>query len=152
MAAPTDWSAIELCIDADLREFETDVLQWTGAESSAAKWRRKAKDLIDARLRLRFKQVEIDTDVDDVLDLIGNPEVLKDAACYRTLHLLANDISTAPGDLYAEKAAMYYGLFKEEIEIAVSMLHLDLDESGVIDDSEKYTGAQYTGVRLKMGG
>lgn len=150
MPGPIDWSAIDLCLDADLREFETDVLQWAGTEGSAGKWRDKAKDLIGQRLDVRLKDVEIATDIADVKDLIGNPAVLKDAACYRTLHLLANDVSQAAGDLYDRKAEMYLHLYEEEMPIAASLLSIDLDESGTIEEHEKY--AAPTGVRLKHGG
>ena len=150
MAAPIDWSAIDLCIDADLAEFETDVLQWTGTRAIAEKWRKTAKDIIGQKIDLRFRTIEEATDALDVKDLIGNPTVLRIAACYRTLHLLANDASHAPGDMYDNKARMYLELYDKEIEDAIAMLSVDTDESGTIADSEKY-GAP-TGVTFKHGG
>ena len=74
MAAPIDWSAttLTLCIDADLQEFETDVLQWTSTLAVVAKWRKKAKDLIGELLDLRLRDIEKATDAGDVKDLIGN--------------------------------------------------------------------------------
>jgi len=152
MAGPIDWTTTVLCTDADLREFETDVLQWLGGEGSASKWRNKAKDLIAQRMDLRLKDIEIATDIDDVKDLIGNPAVLKDAACYRSLHLIANDVSQATGDLYDRKAQMYLALYEQEIEIAAGLLHIDIDESGAIDEDTGEMYAAPTGVRLKHGG
>lgn len=145
-----DWSAAVLCIDADLVEFETDVVQWTGTEASATKWRAKAKDLIGERIDFSFKEIELATDEDDVKDLISNPERLKDAACYLTLHLLANDISIAQADLYDRKAEMYLAKFEDVFPRAVSMLHVDIDESGTIEDAEKYIAP--TGVTFRHGG
>jgi hypothetical protein len=150
MAAPIDWTDTVLCIDADLQEFETDVLAWTGGEAVAGKWRAKAKDLIAQRLDLKLRSVEEATDAADVKDLIGNPEVLKDAACYLSLHLLANDISHGAGDMYDRKAEMYHAKYEAELERAMALVHLDLDESGTIEDSEKYTAP--TGVTFKHGG
>lgn len=144
------WSSTVLCTDADLREFETDVLHWTGDEAVADKWRSKAKDLIAQSLDLRLRTIELETDADDVKDLISNPEVLKDAACYLSLHLIAMDVSHAAGDLYDRKAEVYYQKHKEELERALALVHLDLDESGTIETSEKY--AAPTGVRLIHGG
>jgi hypothetical protein len=154
MAAPSDWSATDLCLDTDLRDFESDVLSWIGGEGSGEKWRRQAKKLIEERLRSmdKVQQLELDTDIDDVLDLIGNLGELRTAACYRTLHLLANDVSAGSGDLYDRKAEMYLSLFEDEFPMAMRRLHWDVDESGTIEADEKYTGASYTGVRLKHGG
>lgn len=150
MAGPIDWTTTVLCIDADLVEFETDVLAWTGQEAVAKKWRAKAKDMIGLRLDLRLRDTEKATDIADVKDLIGNPSVLKDAACYLTLHLLANDVSHAEGDLYDRKAQMYWGKYEPELERALALLSIDTDESGTIEDSEKY-GAP-TGITFKHGG
>ena len=150
MPAPIDWSAIDLCIDADLAEFETGILQWTGAQVIAKKWRDLAKDIIGQKLDLRLREIEIATDAADVKDLIGNPAVLKIAAVYRTLHLLANDASHAPGDLYDRKAEMYLSLYDKEIEDAIALLSIDKDESGTIEGTEKY--AAPTGITLKHGG
>lgn len=148
--ALTAWTDVELCIDADLVEFETNVLQWTGARGVAKKWREKAKDIIGQKIDLRLRTIEIATDAAEVKDLLGNPEVFKDSACYRTLHLIANDASIAPGDLYDRKAEMYLGLYDQEIENALALLHIDTDESGTIEDEEKYNAP--TGITLKHGG
>jgi hypothetical protein len=145
-----DWTDTTLCTDADLVEFETDVLQWAGSEGSANKWRKKAKDIIAERLDFALKDIELATDADDVKDLIGNPERLKDAACYLTLHLLANDVSVGQGDLYDRKAEMYLAKFEEVLPRALSMLSVDVDESDTIEDSEKYRFP--TGVTFKHGG
>ena len=150
MAAPIVWADVDLCIDADLAEFETGVLQWTGALQGAKKWRDLAKDIIGQKLDLRFRTIEEATDAAEVKDLIGNPEVLKTAACYRTLHLIGNDASHAPGDIYDRKAEMYLNLYDKAIEDAIALISVDKDESGTIEDSEKY-GAP-TGVTLKHGG
>ena len=152
MAAPIDWSddATTLCIDADLQEFETDVLQWTSGHAVVSKWRKKAKDLIGEQLDLRLRDIEVATDAADVKDLIGNIGVLKPPACYLTLHLLAMDVSHGAGDLYDRKAEVYFGKYQKAIEDAIAMLSLDLDEDGVIQDVEKY--AAPTGVTLKHGG
>lgn len=145
-----DWSTEILCIDADLMEFETDVVQWTGTEGSAVKWRSKAKDIIGERIDFSFKEIELATEIADVKDLISNPERLKDCACYLSLHLLANDISVAQGDLYDRKAEMYMAKFEDALGRALSMLHVDVDESGTIEDAEKYIAP--TGVTFKHGG
>ena len=144
------WADTTLCIDADLQEFETDVLQWTSSQAVTSKWRSKAKDLIGERLDLQLRDIETATDAADVKDLIGNPTVLKTSACYMTLHLLANDVSHAAGDLYDRKAEVYFGKYAKSIEDAIALLSIDLDESGTIEDSEKY--AAPTGVTLKHGG
>ena len=148
--AISDWSATDLCIDADLVEFETDVLQWTGQEAGAGKWRSKAKDMIGQRLDFTLKDVEIATDETDVKDLISNLDRLRDSACYLTLHLLANDVSVAQGDLYDRKAVMYLGKYEDELPRALALLHVDTDESGTIEDSEKYNVE--SGVTLRHGG
>lgn len=145
-----DWSATDLCIDADLIEFESDVLQWTGPEAGAGKWRSKAKDLIGQRLDFSLKDIELATDEADVKDLISNSARLKDSACYLSLHLLANDVSVAQGDLYDRKAEMYLAKFENDYPRSVSLLHVDIDESGTIEDAEKYIAP--TGVTLRLGG
>lgn len=150
MAAPIDWSAIDLCIDSDLTRFETDALQWTGADATAEQWRGKAKDIIGLRLDLQLKNIEVATDAADVKDLIGNPAVLIDAACYLTLHLIANDKTHAAGDLYDRKAQMYFQKYESEIQRVGALLNLDTDEDGTIQDAEKYNAP--TGVRIKHGG
>lgn len=150
MAGPIDWTDTTLCIDADLAEFESDVLQWTGDHAVAEKWRRKAKEMIGQRLDLRLRDIELSTEIADVKDLIGNPEVLKDAACYLTLHLLANDVSHGQGDLYDRKAEMYFSKYEPELNRALQLVHVDTDESGTIEDSEKY--GMPTGSEFKHGG
>ncbi len=145
-----DWSDTDLCIDADLIEFETDVLQWTGTEGGGSKWRSKAKDMIGQRLDFSLKEIELGTEEADVKDLIDNPERLADAACYLSLHLLANDVTVAQGDLYDRKAEMYLAKYENELPRAISLLAIDIDESGTIEDAEKYIVP--TGVTLRHGG
>jgi len=146
----SDWSTAVLCIDADLQEFETDVLQWTSSLAVAAKWRAKAKELIGERLDRQLRTIELATEEADVKDLIGNIPILKTSACYLSLHLIANDVSHASGDLYDRKAEMYFDKYATEIENAMIMLQVDVDESGTIEDTEK--GAAPTGVTFKHGG
>jgi hypothetical protein len=148
--AISDWSTVELCVDSDLLEFETDALNWVGAEGDAGVWRVKAKEMIGEKLDHTLKQIEIATDEAEVKDLIGNPEKLKNTACYLTLHLIANDKMLAPGDLFDRKAEMYWGKYRDEYGLAVALLSIDLDESGAIDDTEKYVAP--SGVTLKHGG
>ena len=148
--AISDWSATELCIDADLVVKETDVLQWTGNQQGAQKWRDDAKEMIGHRLDFALKEIEIATDETDVKDLISNLGQLKNPAVYLSLHLLANDVSAAPGDLYDHKAQMYLGKYEDELPRAIALLHVDTDESGTIEDTEKYNAP--TGVTLKLGG
>ena len=148
--AISDWSATDLCIDADLVEFETDVLQWVGQEAGAGKWRSKAKDMIGERLDFTLKDVEMATDETDVKDLISNLSRLKNAACYLTLHLLANDVSVAQSDFYDRKAEMYLAKYEDELPRATALLHVDVDESGTIEDEEKYVVP--TGITLRHGG
>jgi hypothetical protein len=150
MAAPSDWSATDLCIDADLVEFEGDVLDWVGDEGSAGKWRDKAKELIGERLDLHLRSIEIDTDTADVKDLVSNLGQLKNSACYLSLHLLALDVSHGAADMYDRKAEIYMSKYEAALQTALALLHVDTDESGTIEDSEKY--GMPTGITLKHGG
>lgn len=141
------WASIVLCTDGDIVAYESSWPQWTTDTDS---WRAKAKAEIEKRLRHVLKERELLTDAAEVLDLIGNPAVLTDAACYMALHLCANNNIMVPQDMWALKAKTYEDKFDAEFERAVTMLEFDADESGAIDDSEKY---QISGaVRFGRGG
>lgn len=144
-----DWSATTLCLDSDLIGHESRVLSWSADEPGCRKWRDLAKEQIGNKLRFTLKDIELATDIDEVLDLISNPEELKTVACYLSLHLLANDCMKDTGDYYNAKAAFYLGQFDKEYSAAVSMLHVDTDEGGSIDDTEKYNVD--TGVKMTRG-
>lgn len=142
-----DWSATTLCIDADLIDKETDWPDWTTFGDT---FRAEAKRQIEKALRFAYRKRELATDEADVLDLISNPEELKDAAVYKTLELVAQDNIVVDGDRWTLKAKHYAKEFDKEWSRAVAMLHFDADESGTIEDEEKYTGRM--GVRLSRGG
>ena len=143
-----DWSATALCEDADLIDFESDVLAWVqSTQGSAVKYRDKAKHIIGERLKHAFRQIEIDTEEDEVLDLIASVDPLKNAACYLTLHLICNDCSVG-GDHWAGKAEMYYQKYNDEMPYALGLLSIDLDESGTIEDVEKYN---VSGIEFQRG-
>ncbi|MBU8914212.1 MAG: hypothetical protein KOO61_09330 [Spirochaetales bacterium] len=146
--AISDWSATALCQDKDLLEFEGQVLVWTRDKGTAQKWISKAKDLIATRLRYSFRDVELATDAADVLDLIADVTPLKDAACYLSLHLLCHECSVG-GDYFESLEQMYWHKFEKEIPRALGLVSLDLDESGVIETSEKYNVK--TGVTFVRG-
>ena len=143
----TAWSDVVLCTEADVLQWEANWLDWT---KNPQAWRAKAKDVLAQRLRVHLREQELATDAAEVLDLLGNPEVLKDPACMQTLALAAESNKLAPGDYWTEKAALYRGLFERELEQALAMLSVDIDESGDIDDTEKYTAVER--VRLTRGG
>ena len=145
-----DWSALVLCNDTDLARFESNVLEWVRSQGTAKHWRDTAKRLIGNRLRSDLRDTELATDEADVLDLISNPEVLTDAASFLALNLIATDKMVHPGDTWAAKAVAYQDKFDQEFPVAVSMLHVDKDESGAIDDTEKYNVT--LGVRFTRGG
>jgi hypothetical protein len=142
----SDWSAATLCTDADLVEKESTVLQWTRRQGDCKKWRDLAKEHIGDKLRFALKQVEIDTDADEVLDLIADYTVLKKVAVSYTLYLIANDVMTSPEDYYSAKAAHYLQLYRDEWDECAGMISLDTDEDGSISDSEKYN--MRTGVKF----
>lgn len=146
--AISDWGATALCQDKDLIEFESNVLAWTRSKGTAQKWISKAKNLIAAKLRHSLRDVEIATDVDDVLDLIADVTPLLDTACYLSLHLLCNDCSVG-GDYFERMADMYWHKYSKELPLALGLVSLDIDESGTIEDSEKYNVK--TGVTFVRG-
>ena len=152
MAAPIDWSAIELCVDGDLFEVETNSVRWVSREGDASIWRAKAKELIGNRLKITLNSIATAeaTTVDDVRDLIANPEELKIAAVYLTFHLIASDKMKAPGDFYDTKARQYYQMYEDELGRALQLINIDTDESGTIEDSEKYNTP--TGATIRLGG
>jgi hypothetical protein len=144
-----DWSNSTLCVDADLLQFESNVLSWTKAKGDAGKWRATAKTVIEHRLRSQFRALEIKLELgkdDDVLDLISSVSPLNIAACYFTLHLLATDCTMSVGDHYDANGQLYLAKFEEEWPRALGMLSVDTDESGEIGTAEKYnvqTGATF---------
>jgi len=146
--ATGDWLAAVLCTDEDLRSLEIHVLEWVAREGSAAYWRATAKDLIEVELRQSFRNIELATEEADVLDLVPDVTPLKYAACYLTLHLICNNCSTG-GDHWEHKAEMYWNKYKGALPDAISMLSVDVDESGDIVDSEKYYISH--GVRMTRG-
>jgi len=142
-----DWSAAILCLDKDLVEWESQVLAWARSEGSCKKWRDKAKEVIEQKLRHALRQVELDTDEDDVLDLIADVTPLNHSACFMTLHLLANDKSIGSGDQWSVKSEMYYRKFQDNWPQALGLISIDVDESGTLEDGEKYNVGGVTFVR-----
>jgi len=143
----TIWADTTLCTDGDIIGFESSWPEWT---TDADAWRAKSKAQIEKRLRFILRERELLTDATEVLDLIANPEVFQDAACYIALALCATNNTTHPQDAWAAKAKLYDDKFTDEFDRAVEMMAFDEDESGAIDDSEKY---QVTGaVRFSRGG
>lgn len=149
-----DWATTVLSKDKDLLKYETDALLWIQGTGSASSWISTAKDEIAKRLRSTdfFQKLAKDPTItaDSVLDLISNPEELSDSSVFMTLHLIANDKTTAPGDLYDRKAEMYFHKFEKEIKIAFPLLSVDVDESGAIEDDEVLN--VHTDVRFTRGG
>lgn len=139
-----NWSAAELCQDGDLVNVESQCMDWVSG--GAKRYRDEAKRQIGQRLHRIFKDIELATDEAEVLDLIESVEPLLTAAIFLTLHLLCNDCSSG-GDFYENKAALYLHKFDEEWPDALGMLNVDTDESGTIEDSEKYNVT--TGVTFR---
>jgi hypothetical protein len=150
MPTPITWADTVLCIDADVVAEESNALDWAAPESVLDHWRELAKEQIGERLRRSLKDVEISTDAAEVLDLIGNPGVLKTPAVFFTLHKLCKDRTRAAGDMYDRKAEIYFGFWEKAYGEALAMLNLDTDEDGTIQTTEKYNAP--TGVRLRHGG
>jgi hypothetical protein len=135
MADP-DWSATDLCTDGDLIEYES---KWPwGDDHDSARYRNKAKEHIERKLRVTLAETELATEIADVLDLISNPEVLTPAACYLTFVRAAEDLTFGEGDVYDQKKKHYQDEFDREFELSAALLHVDVDESGTIEDVEKY--------------
>jgi len=149
-----DWSAVELCQDSDLQALEHGLLEWTRSEGGAKCWRAEAKLQIEHELRQRFAAIDkvINSAVvtgearQEVLDLIGDLDPMKYTACFLTLHLLCNNCSGAEGDFFDRKAQMYWAKYRDELPRGLSLLSIDLDESGDISESERYYNSR--GVRL----
>jgi hypothetical protein len=143
--AISDWGATELCTDADLRGYESS-WPW-GDDHDSKRYRDSAKQHIERKLRVSLASIELATDEADVLDLISNPEVLTPAACYLTFVRAAEDLIPSGESLYAYKRDRYQIEFDKEFTLSVALLHLDTDESGTIEDTEKYNvriGPQFT--------
>lgn len=150
--AITTWSTVVLCQDKDLRRFESNVMEWVKSDGHASRYRLTAKERITTRLRSQLRNQDLlkSTDITDVLDLVANPDVLKDAACFMTLHLIATDKMVHADDTWSLKAVKYKDDFDEEFPVAVSLISFDTDESGAIADAEKYNLT--LGVRITRGG
>jgi hypothetical protein len=133
MAWPSD-----LCLDKDIIAIEAQALAYAEQYGSLQRWRDLAREDIETRLRSMLREKEILTDAADVLDLVFNYEALEKAASFLSLHYQFSEMSTGQ-DFWAVKAAHYQNKFDTEWPIAVGLLHFDLDESGTIDDTEKYT-------------
>lgn len=134
------WAQTDLCSDADILGFESTWLSWT---QEPASWRAQAKAVIEEKLRYTLKDRELATQAADVLDLVGNTDALRHIACYKSIELCARSKITNGADVWSEKARYYDYKFEKEIGAAIEMLSFDADESGTIEDSEKYqvTGA-----------
>jgi len=143
------WANIQLCTDGDVAGYESSwPAQWTTDSDS---WRAQAKIEIEDRLRHLFRERELVTEAPDVLDLVDNPAVLASAAACMTLHLCAkSNTINPPGDVWAYNAKFYEDKFNDEWERAADMIAFDADESGTIEESEKYQ--VNTGVRFGRGG
>lgn len=140
-----DWSAAVLCRDSDLREYESS-WPW-GDDHDSRRYRDKAKEHIERELRVALAELEVATDESDALDLVSNPEVLTPAACCLTFALAAEDNVTGEGDGWTRKQRHYQDEFEKEFKLSVALLHTDTDESGTIEDTEKYNvglGTEFT--------
>jgi hypothetical protein len=142
-----NWAAAELCTDADILALEATWLNWT---KDTSKWRASAKSEIERKLRYILRQREIETDEPDVLNLIPNPDVFKAAATFKAIELCCVSNITISGDGWDAKAKHYKKEFDEEFEVATAMMSFDFDESGTIDDTEKYQVD--SSVRFSRGG
>lgn len=147
--AISTWSTTDLCLDKDLVAIEQNVLKWCAPDGSAERWRAEAKRRIGEKLRRGLHAEQKAATESEVLNLIENPEALLTAACFLTLHLIANDKMTHPQDYYAAKSVFYLGEFNSEWPGAKSDLNYDTDESGTISDSEKFNVR--TGVEIERG-
>lgn len=132
------WPA-DLCLDKDIIAIEGGVLGYAEQYGNLERWRDLAREDIEKRLRSILKEKELVTDAADVLDLIDNPEELEKSAAFLSLHYQFSEMSTSGQDFWASKAVHYQDKFEKEWAISVGLLHFDLDESGTIEDSEKYS-------------
>lgn len=130
-----DWSLEVLCSDADIIAREATWLNWT---DDTQRWIASAKDAIERKLRHAFRDRELATSATDVLDLIGNPEVLKAAAVCKAIEMCCQSNITMVGDTWEAKMKYWARGFDDEFEMALGMIAFDTDESGAIDDTEKY--------------
>lgn len=147
------WADETLCTDADCVNEETRVTRWNNGES-LKRWRDLAKDKIGERLRHLFRQrtvdMDIDIETDDILNHIYSYEPMRTAAVYMSIHLMCKNSTVNPGDLYDQKSRDYWGLFTDEWPRAIEMLHMDIDQSGTIEDIEKFNVMR--GITARRGG
>ena len=140
------WPA-DLCLDKDVIAIEGNALKYAEQFGDLQRWRDLAREDIEKRLRSILREKELETEADDVLDLILNYTVLEKAAAFLSLHYQFSEMSTSGQDFWASKAVHYQDKFEKEWSIASGLLNFDTDESGTIEDSEKYnirTGVKFS--------
>jgi hypothetical protein len=126
--------------DQDLISLESDILKWVReGRNSFLDFHRKAQFLIlDFLNDIGVRDVDSKRITkDDIVDVL---EVRKWSK-YKTLALIFEDISNATDDVFAEKRRFYDSLAKSAFN--KSVLRLDLNNDGVVEDSEGvsiYTG------------
>lgn len=146
------WSDVVLCTDADCINEELRAAKWNNGEP-LTRWRDLAKDKLGERMRHMLRQRAVDMGLDvteDILDHIYSYDPIRTAAVYMTFHVMCKNSTINPGDLFDQKSRDYLSLFNDEWGRAVEMLHLDVDESGTIEDIERYNIVR--GVTAKRGG
>jgi len=133
-----DWDAAILCLDADVIDREAKAVEYGRNSGGLSHWRAQAKKQIGIRLKSSLRNEALNVSADNILDLIADYEPLRQAAVYLSLHLLFDNMTVLPGDLFMVKSAFYLDEFEKEFIRAVGQISVDLDESGSISPSEEY--------------
>jgi hypothetical protein len=174
-----DWEDIDLCLASDL-ESEIDAELYTNSESAdgdnmVAKALAKAKEEIGNRLSEKYQTFYANSvatmpgwnlsfedwfgslgltwdTIDELLNRIANPSVLKDTAIAWTISKLAKKRRNSVGSDYIDKAEVFKMLekdWKEErenlIQQAFNLIKFDLNQDGVVSVQER--GRSAKGIR-----
>lgn len=101
-----------LCEDSDLQAWESKMPALAEKMGVYAGKRQLAKNFLAKQLLKRG------VSTDDLSD----PTQLKDAAVFKELHLMFNDLAEKTDSIAGQKATYYSGLFDDELELIILTL------------------------------
>lgn len=144
-----DWSAATLATYEDVTDRYARAYDLTGEtvtgnqQAKITKFLTRAKEnigrLLDAHLRERWVEMDLDTDV-DIKDYIENPTVFKQAAVSGCLAFLFEDNAFEEGDFHHLRMTEYRQEYMREYKLGLSLVDFDSDASGEITADEKAVG------------
>jgi len=134
------WNDTILFRGSDLQDYETEIINRIDLGAEIEKYHSMVKQEIELRLWRHFYDLDSDFSMDEDLDRLLNPEILKRASIFLALHFIFQDFVKSPEDYNDIKSQWYFQRYDVEFIriLPLIIVEFESDVSGQVIASEEY--------------